>query len=82
MDLKPLIMLFLPILFLLLPVTMCVEAIAMRGRTAERKSDSTRRTWYKQTLRMYYSPWLISLLIPEKQYPVIYIIQFSNNLGF
>ena len=49
------------------------------GRTAEGKSDSTWRTWYKQTLRVDYSRWPISWLIPEMQYPIIYIIKFSNN---
>ena len=54
----------------------CVQKL-LRGRTAERKGDSTWRTWYKQTLRMYYSRWPISWLIPEMQYPVIYIIYFE-----
>ena len=40
---------------------------------------STWRRWYKQTLRVYYSRWPISWLIPEMQFPVIYIIKFSNN---
>ena len=48
-------------------------------RTAERKNDSTWRTWYKQTLRVYYSHRPISWLIPEMQYSVIYIIKFSNK---
>ena len=39
------------------------------GRTAERKSDSTWRTWCKQTLRVYHSRRPISWLIPEVQYP-------------
>ena len=50
----------------------CVQKLS-RGRTVERKSDSTRRPWYKQTLRMYHSRWPISWLIPEKQYPVIFV---------
>ena len=33
----------------------------------------------KQTLRVYHSRRLISWLIPEMQYPVIYIIKFFNN---
>ena len=49
------------------------------ARTAERKSDSTWRTWYKQTARVYHSRRPISWLIPETQYPVIYIIKFWNN---
>ena len=48
-------------------------------QTAERKSDSTWRTWYKQTLRVYYSRRPISWLIPEMQYSVIYIMKFSNK---
>ena len=57
----------------------CFYLTGYDGRTAERKSDSTWRTWYKQTLRVYYSRRPISWLIPEMQYPVIYIIKFSNN---
>ena len=35
-----------------------------------------------QTLRVYYSRWPISWLIPEMQYPVIHIIKFSNKIKF
>ena len=42
-------------------------------------SDLTWRTWYKQILRVHNSRRPISCLIPEMQYPVIYIIKFSNN---
>ena len=57
----------------------CFYLTGYDARTAERKSDSTWRTWYKQTLRVYHSRRPISWLIPEMQYPVIYIIKFSNN---
>ena len=57
----------------------CFYLTGYDGRTAERKSDSTWRTWYKQTLRVYHSRRPISWLIPDMQYPVIYIIKFSNN---
>ena len=57
----------------------CFYLSGYDDRTAERKSDSTWRTWYKQTARVYHSRRPISWLIPEMQYPVIYIIKFSNN---
>ena len=57
----------------------CFYLSGYDARTAERKSDSTWRTWYKQTLRVYHFCRPISWLIPEMQYPVIYIIKFSNN---
>ena len=57
----------------------CFYLSGYDARTAERKSDSTWRTWYKQTARVYHSRRPISWLIPEMQYPVIYIIKFSNN---
>ena len=57
----------------------CFYLTGYDGRTAERKSDSTWRTWCKQTLRVYHSRRPISWLILEMQYPVIYIIKFSNN---
>ena len=57
----------------------CFYLTGYDARTAERKNDSTWRTWYKQTLRVYHSRRPISWLIPEMQYPVIYIIKFSNN---
>ena len=70
MDLKPLIML---LAYFVLTLT------GYDGLTAVRKSDSTWRMWYNQTFRVYYSHRPISWLIPEMQYPVIYIIKFSNN---
>ena len=57
----------------------CFYLSGYDARTAERKSDSTWRTWYKQTARVYHSRRPISWLIPEMQYPVIYVIKFSNN---
>ena len=57
----------------------CFYLSGYDARTAERKSDSTWSTWYKQTARVYHSRRPISWLIPEMQYPVIYIIKFSNN---
>ena len=57
----------------------CFYLSGYDARTAERKSDSTWRTWYKQTARVYHSRRPISWLFPEMQYPVIYIIKFSNN---
>ena len=57
----------------------CFYLSGYDARTAERKSDSTWRTWYKQTARVYHSRRPISWLIPKMQYPVIYIIKFSNN---
>ena len=57
----------------------CFYLTGYDARTAERKSDSTWRTWYKQSLRVYHSRRTISWLIPEMQYPVIYVIKFSNN---
>ena len=57
----------------------CFYLSGYDARTAKRKSDSTWRTWYKQTARVYHSRRPISWLIPEMQYPVIYMIKFSNN---
>ena len=57
----------------------CFYLSGYDARTAERKSDSTWRTWYKQTARVYNSRRPISWLFPEMQYPVIYITKFSNN---
>ena len=71
MVLKPLIMLFYPILFSLLPVMM---AELLRRKVIQLGARDTNKLW-----GCINSRWPISWLIPEMQYSVIYIIKFSNN---
>ena len=76
MGLKPLIMLFSPVSFLLLSVMICAAVIARPNCWEEKWFNSAHVI---QTLRMYYSCWPISWLIPDRKNHVIYVLKSSNN---